>query len=414
MTNLIDADFFAASTGNTPRHLRGETRSDGQIVEFAKHLTNTETSIPDDALLQKTPSETLEAPILAASIPAASFEAAPAETIDVEFEIRLKTGQTPDSDTPELIDVDAPAIKRDVAVLTSGDKPVSETIATLDANQNVPEKPVTTAVTSEVLVAEEAVPIKVHPIETEQIKPGEMITKTPSAPTTSDTDPTLVGDLAAKTSGTDVKQSAPSGLAEVTPNDGEQQVRAATASSVSATFAEIPSAPALPAAPAQTASATPVVSTALVAAAPAPTMTAPPAEIPAILSQSLSGVDEQRDRIVVQLDPPELGRVSIDFKFDAAGLQNVTITGETPEALRQLRQMHFELLQALERQGLSSQNMTFQQSGSNADTDAELFSSNTDGDAETSNTKRRDNEAPTLRPTPVPTVANGTGLDIRV
>lgn len=68
----------------------------------------------------------------------------------------------------------------------------------------------------------------------------------------------------------------------------------------------------------------------------------------------------QEDRIVVQLDPPELGRLSIDFKFDAQGLQHVTITAESPEAMRQLRQMHFELVQALERNGLSSQNMSFQ------------------------------------------------------
>ncbi|WP_213272006.1 flagellar hook-length control protein FliK [Hyphomonas sp.] len=68
----------------------------------------------------------------------------------------------------------------------------------------------------------------------------------------------------------------------------------------------------------------------------------------------------QEDRIVVQLDPPELGRLSLDFKFDAQGLQHVTITAESPEAMRQLRQMHFELVQALERNGLSSQNMSFQ------------------------------------------------------
>jgi flagellar hook-length control protein FliK len=68
----------------------------------------------------------------------------------------------------------------------------------------------------------------------------------------------------------------------------------------------------------------------------------------------------QEDSIVVQLDPPELGRLSIDFKFDAQGLQHVTITAESPEAMRQLRQMHFELVQALERNGLSSQNMSFQ------------------------------------------------------
>lgn len=83
------------------------------------------------------------------------------------------------------------------------------------------------------------------------------------------------------------------------------------------------------------------------------------AEIPAIVARASS--DAQNDRITVQLDPPELGRVSIDFKFDAQGLQLVTVTAETPEAMRQLRAMHFELVQALERQGFSGHDMTFQQ-----------------------------------------------------
>lgn len=87
-------------------------------------------------------------------------------------------------------------------------------------------------------------------------------------------------------------------------------------------------------------------------------LTASPAQIVDIVAQSAG--DGQSDRIVVQLDPPELGRVSIDFKFDAQGLQHVTITSETPEAMRQLRQMHSELVQALERQGIGSQNMSFQ------------------------------------------------------
>ena len=90
-------------------------------------------------------------------------------------------------------------------------------------------------------------------------------------------------------------------------------------------------------------------------------VTASPAETVKIITDAVSSPDDTPDRITVQLDPPELGRVSIDFKFDAHGLQHITVTGESPEALRQLRLMHFELTQALERNGLSSQNMTFQQ-----------------------------------------------------
>tara|TARA_R110000787_G_scaffold4726_9_gene17904 strand:+ start:15027 stop:16445 length:1419 start_codon:yes stop_codon:yes gene_type:complete len=90
-------------------------------------------------------------------------------------------------------------------------------------------------------------------------------------------------------------------------------------------------------------------------------ISATPAEIVDVISDSLATPDDRKNRIVVQLDPPELGRVSIDYKFDSHGLQHVTITGESPEAMRQLRLMHFELVNALEKQGLSSQNMSFQQ-----------------------------------------------------
>ena len=88
---------------------------------------------------------------------------------------------------------------------------------------------------------------------------------------------------------------------------------------------------------------------------------ATPAEVVDILSDSVASPDEKKNHVHIQLDPPELGRVSLEFKFDAHGLQHVTIVGETPEAMRQLRLMHFELVNALERQGLSSENMSFQQ-----------------------------------------------------
>lgn len=103
------------------------------------------------------------------------------------------------------------------------------------------------------------------------------------------------------------------------------------------------------------------VTSALATAQMTPThavLTATATQLPDIVARATS--DGQDDRVVVQLDPPELGRISIDFKFDAQGLQHVTITAESPEAMRQLRLMHFELVQALERNGLSGQNMSFQ------------------------------------------------------
>jgi len=86
---------------------------------------------------------------------------------------------------------------------------------------------------------------------------------------------------------------------------------------------------------------------------------AAPSHLPDIVARATRD-GGQEDRITVQLDPPELGRISIDFRFDGQGLQHVPLPAETPEAMRQLRQMHFELVQALERNGLSGQDMSFQ------------------------------------------------------
>lgn len=79
-----------------------------------------------------------------------------------------------------------------------------------------------------------------------------------------------------------------------------------------------------------------------------------------ILNAAKNGADPQ-EQLVVQLDPPELGRVMIDFKFDAQGVQQITITSENPEALKRLRELHFELTQALRDNGLSDQNMSFRE-----------------------------------------------------
>ena len=141
-------------------------------------------------------------------------------------------------------------------------------------------------------------------------------------------------------------------------------------------------------------------------------VTASPANTVKIISDAAASPDDMPDRITVQLDPPELGRVSIDFKFDAHGLQHVTVTGETPEAMRQLRLMHFELTQALERGGLSSQNMTFQQQSGHQQeqtpTPARLFDTNSSADS--SLLVPTATAAETLRPAHTA----GGGLDIRL
>jgi len=107
---------------------------------------------------------------------------------------------------------------------------------------------------------------------------------------------------------------------------------------------------------------------------------AKPADIPVIVAESISTVEPGKDRVVVQLDPPELGRVTIDFKFEGQAIQAITVTGETPEALRQLRHMHFELIQALEQNGLSNKDLSFQQERSPQSQSGPSFSENQEGD----------------------------------
>ncbi len=93
------------------------------------------------------------------------------------------------------------------------------------------------------------------------------------------------------------------------------------------------------------------------------TMVAAPEDVVDIFTSKIAGSDRP-DKITVQLDPPELGRVSIEFKFDAQGLQHVSVTGDTPEAMKRLRLMHFDLVQSLEQNGLTARDMSFSQNTS--------------------------------------------------
>lgn len=88
---------------------------------------------------------------------------------------------------------------------------------------------------------------------------------------------------------------------------------------------------------------------------------ASPNEITSIILNNLRSGVEPQEQLIIQLDPPELGRVSIDFKFDAQGVQQITVTTENPEALKRLRELHFELTEALKDHGLSEKNMSFKQ-----------------------------------------------------
>lgn len=94
---------------------------------------------------------------------------------------------------------------------------------------------------------------------------------------------------------------------------------------------------------------------------PAAIPVAAPSDLTSVILNAVKNGADPQEQLVVQLDPPELGRVMIDFKFDAQGVQQITVTSENPEALKRLRELHFELTQALRENGLSDQNMSFRQ-----------------------------------------------------
>lgn len=94
---------------------------------------------------------------------------------------------------------------------------------------------------------------------------------------------------------------------------------------------------------------------------PASIPVATPSDLTSVILNAIKNGADPQEQLVVQLDPPELGRVLIDFKFDAQGVQQITVTSENPEALKRLRELHFELTQALRENGLSDPNMSFRQ-----------------------------------------------------
>jgi flagellar hook-length control protein FliK len=135
-----------------------------------------------------------------------------------------------------------------------------------------------------------------------------------------------------------------------------------------------------------------------------------PADIPSIISQELSS-DTQSNRVRIQLDPPELGRVSLEFKFDSQGLQHVLVTADSAEAIRRIRAFHPDLVSVLDEHGLSSQDMTFREQAS--DQNPAQSWSNTDADAlDNDSDNLADATSPLQQATPSRTVTNG--LDIRV
>ena len=182
---------------------------------------------------------------------------------------------------------------------------------------------------------------------------------------TVESDPRLVGDAEAAASDpfrTDELADLNARKQNVTIAGEEKTIQA----SVTRDVAPVSSDPVLSVAAASSSSgaAGPVSTVGLAPTTPAHVIAAP-SDLTNIVMNALKNGGDAQEQLVVQLDPPELGRVLIDFKFDAQGVQQITVTSENPEALKRLRELHFELTEALKQNGLSDSNLSFQQHAQN-------------------------------------------------
>jgi flagellar hook-length control protein FliK len=155
---------------------------------------------------------------------------------------------------------------------------------------------------------------------------------------------------------------------------------------------------------------TPVVQAGAAPAQPPATYVAVPADIASIISQELSS-DTQSNRVRIQLDPPELGRVSLEFKFDSQGLQHVLVTADSAEAIRRIRAFHPDLVSVLDEHGLSSQDMTFREQASDQNP-AQSWSSADTGALDEDSEPLPTVAAPLSQASPSRSATSG--LDIRV
>ncbi len=64
--------------------------------------------------------------------------------------------------------------------------------------------------------------------------------------------------------------------------------------------------------------------------------------------------------VMVQLDPPEMGRVYIDFLFDADSRVTVVVKAENPESYNILRERSQEFMQMLNENGFSNVDLSFE------------------------------------------------------
>ena len=82
------------------------------------------------------------------------------------------------------------------------------------------------------------------------------------------------------------------------------------------------------------------------------------------VSQSIAKTIETQKGVSVRLDPPEMGRVYIDYIFDGERSVTALVRTDLPEALTQLRDQSAQLQSLLKEQGFENVNLSFDQNSS--------------------------------------------------
>lgn len=88
------------------------------------------------------------------------------------------------------------------------------------------------------------------------------------------------------------------------------------------------------------------------------------------VSQAILVANETAKGVTVQLDPPEMGRVFIDFAFDADDKVNVVVKSDLPESHFMLRERSEQFLSILKESGLEDVNLSFEQNAQDGNTDS--------------------------------------------
>lgn len=83
------------------------------------------------------------------------------------------------------------------------------------------------------------------------------------------------------------------------------------------------------------------------------------------VSQAMLVANKTAKGVTVQLDPPEMGRVYIDFAFDVDDKVNVVVKSDLPESHLMLRDRSEQFLGFLKESGLENVTLSFEQNGQN-------------------------------------------------